>query len=265
MIKILTAFKVVDDFDDILPDDWENLGTASPDTSYSKRILNCFDEAALENALLLKDKYISAGESVQLTALTVCPGYSSHIIKNLPAIKFDRVCVIETTADLRFDPLATASLIGDFAQADGGFDLILTGKQAPPANSSIVPFALAGLLNMDLISDVVEFSVSEHPTRIGVTHALDEGVAVESAALPLVCTMGNTTHSYLRVPTLREKLATKSYSPEEYEAIPSANGGFVLKSLMREHDERQCEFVGGSTPGEMAAAVFEKYLKRVKL
>lgn len=264
MIKILTAFKIIDDFDDVLPNDWENLGTNPPDTSYSKRILNCFDEAALENALLLKDALCAAGKEVRLTALTVCPGYSEHILKNLPAIKFDRVCVIETGADLRFDPAATASLIADFVKNDGGFDLILTGKQAPPANSGIVPFALADLLGMDIVTDIVALSFGETPGAISVTHALDEGICVENAALPLVLTMGNTTRSYLRMPTLREKLATKSYSPERYEATPTLFSGFELKFLIREHDERPCEFVPGSSPGEMAAAIFERYIKGVR-
>ncbi len=264
MIKILTAFKIIDDFDGVLPSDWENLGTNPPDTSYSKRILNCFDEAALENALLLKDELRASEKEVQLTALTICPGYSSHILKNLPAIQFDRVCVIETGADLRFDPVATASLIADFVKKDGGFDLILAGKQAPPANSGIVPFALANLLGMDIVTDVVELSFCQTPGALRVTHALDEGVCAENDSLPLVCTMGNTARSYLRMPTLREKLATKSYSPEQYEAKPALFGGFALKSLIREHDERPCEFAPGSSPGEMAAAIFERYIKGVR-
>ncbi|MGI6193124.1 MAG: electron transfer flavoprotein subunit beta/FixA family protein [Christensenellales bacterium] len=264
MIHILTAFKVIDDFDDVLPADWENLGTGAPDTSYAKRILNCFDEAALENALLLRDQMVAVGEEVQLTALTVCPGYSEHILKNLPAIRFDRVCIVETGADLRFDPVATASLIADFVKQDGGYDLILAGKQAPPANSGIVPFAVARLLGMDILTDVVELHFAGAQNTIRVTHALDEGICTRNAQLPLVLTMGNTTRSYLRMPTLREKLATKSYLPERYEAAPSTLGGFSLKTLIREQDERQCAFVSGDSPKEMAAAVFERYIKGVQ-
>ncbi|MGI6151022.1 MAG: electron transfer flavoprotein subunit beta/FixA family protein [Christensenellales bacterium] len=263
MIKILTAFKIIDDFDDVLPSDWEDLGSNPPDTSYCKRILNCFDEAALENALLLRDELIAAGQEVQHTALTVCPGYSEHILKNLPAIKFDRVCVIETDADLRFDPMATASIIADFVKNDGGFDLILAGKQAPPGNSGIVPFGVANLLGMDIITDVVELTFGHMQGTIRVTHALDEGICVQDAVLPLVLTMGNTTRSYLRMPTLREKLATKSYSPEQLQSSPTRSSGWELNSLIRERDERQCELFAGASPTEMAAKIFERHIKGV--
>lgn len=261
MIRILIAFKIIDDYDDILPADWENLGTNPPDTSYSKRILNCFDEAALENALLIREALVADGSEVQLTALTVCPGYSSHILKNLPAIGFDRVCTVETDADLRFDPFATASLIAGFAKDDGGFDLILTGKQAPPANSGMVPLILSELLEAEIIPDVSELSVSAGEGLAVVTHALDDGICVRKAPLPLICAMGNAVHSYLRIPTLREKLAAKAYVPEQLRKAPSLASGIALQNLAREHDERACVFVPGSTPAEMAAAICENCLR----
>ena len=55
MKRILACFKVTDDFDSLMPAEWENLGTGAPDTSYVKRLLGCFDEAALECALETPD------------------------------------------------------------------------------------------------------------------------------------------------------------------------------------------------------------------
>ena len=96
MIRILVCFKIVDNIDEILACDWENLGLDGPDTSYVGRALGCYDEAAIENALLLKDSYSSLDIPTEVTALTINPGYSDHIISAFLAIGINRIFCIFT-------------------------------------------------------------------------------------------------------------------------------------------------------------------------
>lgn len=66
MKRILVCFKIVNNFDDVLPGDWQDIGTGEVDTSYTKRMLNCFDESALEMALCLREEYQALGERASL-------------------------------------------------------------------------------------------------------------------------------------------------------------------------------------------------------
>lgn len=261
MKRILVCFKITDDFDELLPQDWLNLGTKAPDVSYVRRILGCFDEAALENTLYLRDLWQAQGEEVQLTALTLNPGYSDHIVKNLPALHFNRVVCLSCERDLRFLPEHTAELLAQFIRQDGPYDLVITGRQAPPANSGLVPFYLAEALRLHCLDNLR----SAKPDRQGVTvlQETDAGVVERSARLPLLLSFGNAERSYLRIPTLRDKMATRSYQPEHVVLSCTSSASMVLLDLHRDTSERKCVFVTGETVEEKARAFYDTYLKEV--
>ncbi len=259
MKRILACFKVTDDFDSLMPAEWENLGTGAPDTSYVKRLLGCFDEAALENALLFGDALRALGEEVELTALTLDPGYSDHIVKNLPAIGFARVVCLESGADLRFAPEETARLLSEFIKENGPYDAVFAGQQAPPYNSGLVPYFLAARLGLHCLANVRVLA----PEGGGVTvlqEADGGGTLRRRAELPLLFVVGNAERSYLRVPTLREKLATKGFAPERRAAEAGAPA-LAPCALERESVERSCEMIEGGTAEEQARALYDAYLK----
>ena len=139
-MKICVCFKIVPDLDQVLESDWRDLSQGL-DTSYVKKMINCFDETALEMALRLKETAADTGAAC--TAVTVGGGLAS-LMKGLYAVGYDRVVNIPLE-HREFCPETVAALLADFIKS-GDFDLVLFGKQAGMADSGMVPPLSAELL-----------------------------------------------------------------------------------------------------------------------
>ncbi len=71
MKRIFVSFKMVNDYEQVLPEDWDAFLQEDAALDYVRQIVNCFDESALELALRIKDYYSQIGEETELTALTI--------------------------------------------------------------------------------------------------------------------------------------------------------------------------------------------------
>lgn len=94
-MKIAVCFKIVPDYEEAAPSTWENIDVM--DFTYVKKIYGCFDEAALETGLKLKDSIQAAGRSVETLAVTVGGG-PEVLLQGLFAAGFDRVVTIAQEA-----------------------------------------------------------------------------------------------------------------------------------------------------------------------
>lgn len=211
--QIIVCFKITDDYDEILPKEWKALASGMrPETGYVRRIFGCFDEAALENGLLLKQMLQRERQDIQLTALTLNPGYSENLIKKITAVGYDRVVCLESGSNYDFAPQKTARILSGFIKQEEDVSYIITGKQCAPGSSGMVPFYLSEYLKRPLIRDVVEFvntgrricAVAEYPDRF----------SWKALASCEIFSMGNSRKSFLRIPTLREKMKYRSFEPE---------------------------------------------------
>lgn len=213
MIKIIVCFKITDDYDEILPKEWKILAIGDrPRIDYVKRVLGCFDEAALENGLLLKRMLLETGQDVQLIALTLNPGYSESIIKRIISVGYDRIVCLESGSDYDFAPQRTAQVLSEFVRQEEGVSYVITGKQCAPGNSGMVPFYLSEYLKYPLRDDVVEF-VNVDDQICAVEEYADCFIQKELSSSEIY-SMGNTKKSFLRIPTLREKMKYRTFEPE---------------------------------------------------
>jgi electron transfer flavoprotein alpha/beta subunit len=261
MMRILVCFKIIDNTDELLAEDWLDLGVGHPDVSYVKRMLGCFDEAALENALRIKDRCKELGGNATVTALTISPGYSEHILNNLPAIGIDRIVCIDCAEDLRFSPETTAAVLAHFIQEDLPFDIILTGALTSPGESGAVPLILAEKIELPCITECIDFNIVEK--GIMVENIMNTGICSRVVHFPIICTVGNAVHSYLRIPTLREKLRAPSV-PIEHVFIEGTTRANILSDLQRDVAERACMFAEGEDACEKAVFVYEWLKERIR-
>ena len=81
---------MVNDYEQVLPEDWDAFLQEDAALDYVRQIVNCFDESALELALRIKDYYSQIGEETELTALTIAND-SPSFFKTLFATGYDRV------------------------------------------------------------------------------------------------------------------------------------------------------------------------------
>ena len=61
MKRIFVSFKMVNDYEQVLPEDWDAFLQEDAALDYVRQIVNCFDESALELALRLAQGKVPAG------------------------------------------------------------------------------------------------------------------------------------------------------------------------------------------------------------
>ena len=92
--RIFVSFKMVNDYEQVLPEDWDAFLQEDAALDYVRQIVNCFDESALELALRIKDYYSQIGEETELTALTIANDSPSFL---KPYLQRDMTGVIRLT------------------------------------------------------------------------------------------------------------------------------------------------------------------------
>lgn len=248
-MKILVCFKPLPCWERVLETDWESF---SPDTdlAYAGTAFNCFDEAAFELALRLRER---AGQGVSCVAVTVGRRPSAPLTESLYAVGFDEIIVLQDKAG-EFSPRLAALRLSAFVR-EGGFDLILTGTDSGAAGTGLVPFFLAEMLGWPLLSDMRELSLEEG----GVSAVLQDknGLWQRCAGLPAVISVGNSP-AVLRAVNLRARLQAKGRKPKIIEG--EAPSVMPKPALSRPKTGRSCVFLPATPPGDLAKELLDRHL-----
>jgi len=249
-VKIVVCIKQVPDSTDVKIDPKTNTlireGVAS--------ITNPFDEFAVEEALLTKEKY--GGE---IHVITMGPPQAIDVLKNAFALGADKVYLISDRAFAGADTLATAYTLAKTIQTViGDVDLVICGKQAIDGDTAQVGPGVAtrlGIPQMTYVSKVREIDLANK--RIVVERMLEIGREVLESSLPALITvvkdineprlpslLGIKKAAKTQIPTLTAKdiqadenriglkgsptWVTKVFSPE------ARGGGEILKGELTE-------------------------------
>ena len=113
-MNILVCFTTVPEVEMLADEDWVIDKNLQIDTSFLKPTLNSYDESALEIALTLSDASESVKVPIELTALTIAGSGATTFLKTLNALRFKRVVRIDSHDDLRFRPMAIASILTQY-------------------------------------------------------------------------------------------------------------------------------------------------------
>ena len=190
------------------------------DESAVKFVLNPFDEFAVEEALKLKEK---AGEG-EVVVVSVGGESVQETIRTALAMGADRGVLLKTGAKL-VDPLATARLLAKELE-QGGYDLILFGKQAVDDQSQAVGPMVAELMGMPCVSAVTRLEIVD---ARGTAEREVEGAAeVVEFSLPAVLTAEKGLNEP-RYPALRGIMMAKKKPLDVREVAVSAQGMEVLE------------------------------------
>ena len=145
-------------------------------------ITNPFDEFALEEALLTKEKY-----DAEIVALTMGPDKAVDVLRNALALGVDQVCHVNDPAIAGSDTLATSYALAKAIEKLGGVDLVLCGKQATDGNTGIVSGELAtrlGFSQLTFVGKIEEIDAANK--KIKVQRGIEGGVETVEAKLPAV-------------------------------------------------------------------------------
>ncbi|WP_334159796.1 FAD-binding protein [Muricomes intestini] len=263
-MKILNCFKVVPDLESIADGDWVADDQLQVDTSYGKLLWNCFDEGALEMMLKLSD--LSEGFDVvyELNVLTVGRRRDENFLKTLYALGFFNATRVETEEDLSFCPEAIAEAITEYVSEKAPQDLIVMGTQSSDGSNMKTPLLVAEKLAWPCIIQVKDmFPVDENHIKVV---AEEHGrTIIQVVKTPCVLAVENAVCSYLRVPTLKEKMRLgkkpiEHITSEKLE-ISGREQNVKLVGLEPQDSKRDTVVITGDTPEEKAQVLYETYLK----
>lgn len=368
-MNVLTCCKVVPDLEMLTDEDWA-VRDMEVELRFAKREWNVFDESVLEMALRLRDAFGASSaaplpgaapiepvptvshpgavpavsppepisspgvDEIHLTALNIGDKAADPFLKNLLALRYDRVVRIDPgedlrvnlREDLRFSPAAIAGMIAGFV-GQQRYDLILFGRQSGVGDSGQVPLFTAELLGLPCVTQVraikpvqplysgtagaevssvetggvnpetvaagVELPAAsaaagaEFPAAAGkpvgsrelggrfiVESYTDDGILEQEIIPPCVLAVGNAEQTYLRVPTLKDKMKYGSrpievlssgevLNPGKLETtLVGGGGGFRLLGLERIDTRREGLLLEEGSAAEKARKVYDLYLKK---
>ena len=147
-------------------------------------IVNPFDEYALEQGLLLKDRC-----GAKLTVISMGPPQATAVLREALARGADAAFLVSSRAFGGADTLATSYTLAQATRkACGGVpDLVLFGKQAIDGDTAQVGPGVSEFLGVSLVTYVRSLSVKDG--RFTVETVMDDGVATVEGALPAVMTV----------------------------------------------------------------------------
>lgn len=263
-MKILVCFKVAPKVEMFLDDDWVIDHHQQIDTSFVRSDLGSYDESALEMALKLADAAKDLGISLELNALTVDNRSATPILKTLNALRFESVVRVEPDRDPLFQPAAVAAVISQYIRRHAPQDVVMLGRQSDIGENAKTPLLTAEMLAWPCITQASCIEPADEDHLI-VTHQLDDGHAREKVRLPCVISVGDAPCTYLRKPTLRDRLnyGKKAVNVLPVDAFDLPAETEALTGLEILHHERSGKIIEGKNPAEKARVLYETYLKSV--
>ncbi|MBQ9562626.1 MAG: hypothetical protein IJU99_04160 [Lachnospiraceae bacterium] len=258
-MRIIVCFKVTQDLESVMKRDWEQASLEAFDISYTQKELNCYDEAALEAALRLQDTLRASGEEAVVDAVTIGNGNYDIFYKNMFAVGVNQIFQIHTEEDLTWRPDAVAGLLAEAAQP---YDAVFLGSKNAMGENGLTPYLLAGRLGRPCLNQVISVRCAEGGLRAVCER--DAGELHATVRQPAVYAFGNSDTPYLRVATLREKLAVKGKKAEHLERSPEGKEGFRACRLFQESLVKECTFLEGESAEEKARGLLDT-LRKEKL
>jgi len=212
------------------------------------RLMNAYDEQAIEAALRIRD----AGVECTITVVSVAADPSA-ILKHAAALGADEIVHIKPGAD-GADCAGVASLLAAYAGGTGA-DLVLCGRQASDDDQGVVPALLGEALGAPIITIARDVSLSGRTVR--VTRVTPDGDEVVEADLPAVVTISNELGAP-RYPTAARSMQARRMAPTlltpsdlglaEGELAPRV----VLERMFAPEVHGNCQFINGAGPAESA-------------
>lgn len=208
-MKIAVCMKQVPDTETRVKISSDGMSLDSTDLQY---IISPYDEFAIEEALLIKEK-VGEGE---VTVITVGSEGATKEVRQALGRGADSGVIISSGEDL--DPRQIACALAEVLR-DRGDDLILFGRQSVDSQGAQVAALVARELNLPFVNDIAKLEIEGQKARI--ERATDGGGEVIECPLPAVlgCDKGLNDPRY---PSLKGIMAAKKKPIETVEMQPVA-------------------------------------------
>lgn len=173
------------------------------DATGSPRVMNPYDEFAVEEALRIKANKPDS----EITLISLGPESFKEVLKTGLAMGADKAIHLSDAAFDNLDNLAVAEALAQ-GISTLAFDLILCGRQAVDDDMAEVGPALAVLLDIPFASVVTQLTFSDDYKQAQVTRQIEGGSECLESSLPLLLTCQKGLNEP-RLPSLKGIMAAK--------------------------------------------------------
>ncbi len=220
------------------------------------RLINGYDEQAVEAALRLRDR------GLECTIVAISVGENPlPVLRHALALGADEMVHVPAVG---LEPLAVARVLAAYVRRTGA-DLVLCGRQASDDDQAVVPPALAELLSWPVVTQAraVEIECSPQGAQARVTQVTPEGDWMWEVPLPAVISVSNEL-GQPRYPTAARSIRARRMSPQVVTVQELGLGPqelaplTALESLAVAQVQGECQFIEGSTAEEKARLLVQK-------
>jgi len=164
------------------------------DTNGVQFVINPNDEFGLTRAMWFKEK-----QGAQVTVANVGGAETEPTLRKALAIGADEAIRVNTPAT---DGFSVAKHLANVIN-NGGFDLVIAGRESIDYNGGMVPGMIAGLISANFVNNCIGLEVDG--TSATAIREIDGGKETVSTSLPLVIggQKGLVEESDLRIPNMR--------------------------------------------------------------
>ena len=220
------------------------------------RLMNAYDEQAIECALRLRDAGLDC--KIHVVAVATDP---TKILQHAVAMGADEVATIPVDTGT-VDGCATASLLAGFVKSLGGADMVLCGRQASDGDQGTVPALLGEMLEMPVVTIARAVEMVDGSTA-RVTRVTPDGDEIVEVSCPAVITISNE-FGEPRYPTGVRTMKARKVKPTQVSPDSlsmGGDGGRPRVTMTRQFVEGitgSCEFLQGDSPAAVAQALVKR-------
>ncbi len=169
-------------------------GDTKFDTTGVQFVINPNDEFGLTRAMWFKEK-----QSAHVTVVNVGGPETEPTLRKALAIGADAAIRVNTPAS---DGFSVAKQLANVVK-EGGYDLIIAGRESIDYNGGMVPGMIAGLTQTNFVNNCISLEIDG--TSVKAIREIDGGKETVSTSLPLVIggQKGLVEESDLRIPNMR--------------------------------------------------------------
>ena len=181
-----------------VPDTTSKINFTEDDTKFDTNgvqfVINPNDEFGLTRAMWFKEK-----QGASIDVVNVGGPETEPTLRKALAIGADSAIRVNTDAT---DGFAVANQLAKVVQ-DGGYDLVIAGRESIDYNGGMVPGMLAALTDANFVTNCISLEIEG--SNATATREIDGGKETVSMTLPLIIggQKGLVEESDLRIPNMR--------------------------------------------------------------
>jgi electron transfer flavoprotein alpha/beta subunit len=201
-MNILLAFKAEPDLSMLVEADWQaaTCGTEGPDPALMRFAMGSDEQGAAELMLLARD----ANPSLTLNALTIGDERALPALRQLSALGFNQLTLMEAHQDSRFNPANVAQQLAK-AVRESEARLVLLGTQSSEGQNGQTGWLLAEMLGWPCLSQVCGLAPQADGFLVQCQNLTQR--SQWNVQQPAVLIVQNRGQMALRVPGMKARLA----------------------------------------------------------